>query len=341
MNDTPTISVIVPMYNAEKYLKTCITSILNQIFTDFELILVNNCSTDKTLEIAKSFDDRRIKILQTEKNSGSASTPRNLGLNAAKGEFIYLMDSDDAIIPQALKILHDKIVETDADIVYGCNWMIPNNPEFTELEGLDGNLSGTSNEPVSKDLMTRVWFELCQNHMNSVSWLNLYRRELFEGAEKIRFPDKYLGEDVFVHFDLLCKTDNIVKIESPFYIYRTNPNSITRKKQDISQIIEVMFAINSHIRKKLSPLVDNEQILNRACLSIWNGISSVYLIPSYRENESQILNEVAQYFGENKNLGEEYNNFAFIFYAWLWGQNESIKRTTFRSALQNLMEQNP
>ena len=340
MNDTPKISVIVPMYNAEKYLKTCVNSILNQSFTDFELILVDDCSTDKTLDIAKTFQDSRIKILQTEKNSGGCAVPRNLGLDVAKGEFIYFIDADDAIVPQALKILHDKIVETDADIVYGCNWMIPNNPEFTELEGLDGNLSGTSNEPVSKDLMTRVWFELCQNHMNSVVWLNLYRRELFEGAEKIRYPNCF-SEDVFVHFDLLCKTDNIVKIESPFYIYRTNPNSITRKKQDISQIIEVMFAINSHIRKKLSPLVDNEQLINRAILSVWNGISSVYLLPAYRENESQILNEVADYFDKNKNLGEDSNSFAFIFYAWLWGQNESIKRTTFRSALQNLMEQNP
>ena len=238
MTDTPTISVIVPMYNAEKYLKTCINSILNQSFTDFELILVNNCSTDKTLEILQSFQDSRIKILQTEKNSGSASTPRNLGLDNAKGEFVYFIDADDAIVPQALKLLHDKIVETDADIVYGCNWMIPNNSEFTELEGLDGNLSGTSNEPVAKDLMTRVWFELCQNHMNSVPWLSLYRRELFEGAEKIRFPDKYLGEDVFVHFDLLYKTDNIVKIDQPFYIYRTNNASMTHRKQNMSQIVE-------------------------------------------------------------------------------------------------------
>ena len=68
MNDTPAISVIVPMYNVEKYLKTCITSILDQTFTDFELILVDDCSTDSTLEIAKSFSDPRIKILQTEKN---------------------------------------------------------------------------------------------------------------------------------------------------------------------------------------------------------------------------------------------------------------------------------
>ena len=66
MADTPKISVIVPMYNVEKYLKTCVDSILNQTFKDFELLLIDNCSTDKTFEIAKSFSDSRIKIFQTE-----------------------------------------------------------------------------------------------------------------------------------------------------------------------------------------------------------------------------------------------------------------------------------
>ena len=78
MSDTPKISVIIPMYNAEKYLRTCIESVLNQTFTDFELILIDDCSTDKTLEIAKSFDDPRIRLIFNEKNLGSPGVFRNV-----------------------------------------------------------------------------------------------------------------------------------------------------------------------------------------------------------------------------------------------------------------------
>ena len=339
MNDTPTISVIVPMYNSEKYLQTCISSILNQTFTDFELILVDDCSTDRTLEIAKSFSDSRIKILQTEKNSGNPGLARNVGIDAARGEFVYFVDSDDAIIIRALEILHNKITETDSDIVYSYKWMIPSNNEFSTLEGLTGTTRETPSDPVSEDLTTRIWYELCKNYMNSVLWLCLYRRKLFDdGEKKIRFPS-YLAEDVFVHFDLLCATSKIVKIDTPFYIYRTNPNSVTRAKKSMSKIIESMFALHNHVKNKLFSLNADEFFINRACLSIFNGVSSVFLLPFYLEDEKKLLHEFEEYF--QKNLGEEGKNVAMLFYSYLWGQNESIKRTTFKKELQSLIDKNP
>ena len=336
MADTPKISVIVPMYNVEKYLKTCVDSILNQTFKDFELLLIDNCSTDKTFEIAKSFSDSRIKIFQTEKNLGSPATPRNLGLDEAKGEFVYFVDADDAITFGALEMLHDKIIETDSDIVYGCTWMIPDKSDFIELVGLTGTTQSTPNDPVSTDLQKRIWYELCQNYMNSVLWLCLYRRKLFEEGEKIRFPN-FLAEDVFVHFDLLCATEKIVKIETPFYIYRTNPNSITQTKKDMSKIIETIFAMNLHVRKKLSTLTDDIIFINKTCLSILNGLSSVFLQPFYQEDEAKIFHELEECF--KKNFGDGGEDFAFIFYAYLWGQKESVRRTDLKKNLLNLIEE--
>ena len=340
MNDTPTISVIVPMYNAEKYLQTCINSILNQTFTDFELILVNNCSTDRSLEIAKSFSDPRIKILQTEKNSGSPGTPRNLGIDSARGEFLYFMDSDDAITIRALELLHNKIIETGADIVYCNTWMIPDDSEFTDLKGLNGISMSTPGDAVSKDIKRRIWFELCKNYMNSVLWLCLYRRKLFDdGEEKIRFPDYYLAEDVFVHFDLLCATDNIVKINTPFYVYRTNLTSLTRSKKNVIKALESMFALNTHVRNKLTKLTDDERFINNTCLSLMNGVSSIYFLPLYKENPTETFHELEKFF--QKHFDSEVTNLTTILFAYLWGQNESIKRTNFRSELQSLIDKNP
>lgn len=340
MNDTPTISVIVPMYNAEKYLKTCITSILNQTFTDFELILVDNCSTDTTLEIAKSFSDSRIRILQTEKNTGSPGGSRNLGLDAARGEFIYFIDSDDAIVIQTLEMLHAKIVETNADIVHGCTWLLPNDPEFTELsKDMSVNTMSTLSDPVSKYLSIRILNELCRDHMHSVVWLCLYRRKIFDDGEKIRFPSNYLAEDFFVHFDLLCKTNKIVKIDTPFYIYRTNQNSVTKSRKHISKALESFFALFVHVEKRLSKLGEDENFIIQVNLSLLNCVSLFYFLPAYVDNSLQTFYELQK--ACKKISGEQGEKLAFMFYAYLWGQNESIKRTNFRTELQNLMDKNP
>ena len=339
MSDTPKISVIIPMYNAEKYLRTCIESVLNQTFTDFELILIDDCSTDKTLEIAKSFDDPRIRLICNEKNLGSPGVVRNVGLDVARGEFLYFIDNDDAILATAFDTLMNKMNETGADIIYSCRWMIPNDPEFTQLEGLTGVTQATSMEPVSKDLKVRIWNELCKNHMHSVGWLCLYRRKLFDNENgKIRFPD-YLAEDVFVHFDLLCTTDNIVKIDFPFYIYRVHENSLTHNKKNIGRAIDSTMALVGHIRRKLVTLTSDEPFINNSCLSLLNGVSSIYLQPLFLEDSTKIFHEIEDHYTEK--FSDYGTNIALLFYAYLWGQNESIKRTNFRTELQGLMERNP
>ena len=104
----PKISVIVPMYNVEKYVGCAIQSLLNQTFTDFEAIFVDDCSTDKTLEIAKGFNDNRIRIVQNAKNFGMPGLVRNIGIDLAKGKYIYFLDSDDAMLPYCLELLYSK-----------------------------------------------------------------------------------------------------------------------------------------------------------------------------------------------------------------------------------------
>ncbi len=87
----PLISIIVPLYNAEKYIETCINSILTQTFQNFEVIVVDDCSTDRSLEIVRNYQDPRIKIIHQFTNSGESSS-RNLGLANARGKYVYFMD---------------------------------------------------------------------------------------------------------------------------------------------------------------------------------------------------------------------------------------------------------
>ena len=155
--NTPKISVIVPMYNVEKYLGICINSILNQSFKDFELILIDDCSTDKTLEVAKSFTDSRIKILRNEKNFGTPGLVRNVGIDAAQGDYIYFCDDDDAILKNGLEILFKAAEENNADIVNTTQWYTSKNPEFQTLKNLQVKIMKIADvASVSSDLKTRI-----------------------------------------------------------------------------------------------------------------------------------------------------------------------------------------
>ena len=115
------ISVVIPLYNAEKYVRECIISLLAQTFQDFEVIFVDDCSTDNSVAIVESYAPKfggRLTLAKMEKNSGSGALPRNKGLSLAKGEYIQFLDADDTLIPTALEELYTLAKEYDADVVY-------------------------------------------------------------------------------------------------------------------------------------------------------------------------------------------------------------------------------
>ena len=110
------ISVIVPVYNAEKYIRRAIESILSQTYTDYEFIIINDGSVDNTKNIILSFQDDRIVYLENKKNSGPGAS-RNKGIDKAKGEYIMFIDSDDYIEPNTLEDAFNAAKKYDADVV--------------------------------------------------------------------------------------------------------------------------------------------------------------------------------------------------------------------------------
>ena len=158
---TPKISVIVPMYNAERYVGLAIESILAQEFRDFELILIDDCSTDRTLEVAKSINDPRIRIIENEENLGGengSGVVRNIGIEKARGEYIYFMDDDDVILPDALEVMLKAAIESKADVLINTkNFLVENNDftSFSEISDLLIQERGKMN-PINADLKKRV-----------------------------------------------------------------------------------------------------------------------------------------------------------------------------------------
>ena len=116
----PAVSVIIPLYNAEKYIGECLDSVLKQTFKDFEIIIVDDCSTDNSVEVVRNFAKKfgeRLKLKHTKKNSGTPGEPTNLGIDFSRGEYLFFMDNDDAIAPNALEKLYTTAKNFNADVV--------------------------------------------------------------------------------------------------------------------------------------------------------------------------------------------------------------------------------
>ena len=122
------VSVIMPTYNASKFIKNSIKSVLNQSYKNFELIIVDDCSTDNTIDIVKLFkkSDKRVRYIKTKKNSNTCALPRNLGIRAAKGKIIGLIDSDDFWYPDKLKLQLNNFKKNDYLVCSASNYVKEN-----------------------------------------------------------------------------------------------------------------------------------------------------------------------------------------------------------------------
>ena len=209
------ISVIVPVYNVEEYLEECLESIRQQTFTDIEVILVNDGSTDSSKEICERFcqADNRFKLINQE-NQGQ-SVARNRGVKESVGQFIMFVDSDDVINTNVLEVLLP-YMKTDVDIVE-CR-MTRKKEEFFLNKTSTIVFEGNSKEAI----LNCIAFK----EVKYCAFKKLYRREI---VEKIPFLEGYIYEDVFTGINYLKHIQKIVVIDYIGYYYRVRANSTMTK----------------------------------------------------------------------------------------------------------------
>lgn len=180
MNE-PKISVIMPTYNASLTIERSILSVLNQSYSNFELIIVDDCSTDNTVDVVSSISDDRLKLISLEKNSGSPSTPRNVGLAECKGDYIAFLDADDIWYPRKLEVQIEFMLIGNIDFSctgydienYGkvvSEYIPPPVVEYHDL--LTNNSIGCLTAIVSKRLIKDHRFPNC-GHEDFALWLKL------------------------------------------------------------------------------------------------------------------------------------------------------------------------
>ena len=243
----PLISVIVPVYNVEEYIRECIESVLNQTFEDYELILVDDGSPDRCGLICDEYAkrDKRIRVIHKE-NSG-VSNARNAGLDAACGKYVYFMDSDDYIVPDLLEKAVNHM-ETGLDMLVFNFWEKHENGE--ELPNIFPEY-GEFSIHTSEERLAFLKYKLLAYKINWAPWNRVFVREIIE-KNHLRFEDyrKIIAEDLYFSFCYCAHISNILVIEDRLYIYRLRGNSLMASQKtriNIGRYNELSKALLAYI----------------------------------------------------------------------------------------------
>lgn len=217
MKEEPLISVIIPVYNAEKYIKKALLSVTNQSYKNLEIICIDDGSKDNSLSIVRELakTDKRIRIY-TQDNSGPAKA-RNVGLNNAKGEYISFIDADDFIELETYNYLVGLASKEKADLVVFGGWPYPNNeavPEWIRRKLSPRNIIYNGKEQVKQALFK-------EESSRPFLWLHFIKRSLFNEPTVIRFNETMdLGEDQVLQFEYIPRAQKVVFTDKRFYTYR-------------------------------------------------------------------------------------------------------------------------
>lgn len=205
----PEISVIIPVYNSQMHLEKCLKSLKLQSFRDFEVLIINNGSTDDSRKIAESFADIDDRFILINHNHGTAGEARNIGLQKARGNYIAFVDSDDTVLEKYLEKLHHAITQHDADIAV-CGYCI----YFRKSDKLIQRHSVKNRVYEKNDAIKEL---LRDKKMRFYLWNKLWKRSLFID-NKITIPDMYY-EDAVACSKLFCHADKVVMTDYCGYSY--------------------------------------------------------------------------------------------------------------------------
>ncbi len=242
-SNIPKISLIIPVYNVEKFLNKTLDSVLAQTFKDYEVIMVNDGSTDGSLAILKEYADKYNNFHLIDQNNCGLGKSRNVAIEAAKGEYIAFLDSDDFLAPNFFEVLYNNAIENDADISC-CNYYLYYNKSCKKIYMPFTAKTGVySNEVALKKLILDTTFHF-------FTWNKLFKRSLFID-NKVFFYDMYF-EDVATCPQLFYYANKVSFVNKPLYYYRRHDKSILAliDAPKINDFIKSLGIIRNFLEKK-------------------------------------------------------------------------------------------
>ena len=266
------VSVIIPIYNIEKYINRCVDSVLNQSYKNLEIILIDDGSTDNCGDICDRYSqiDSRIIVIHQE-NQGLAAS-RNTGLDICIGQYISFIDGDDYIHPQTIEIMLKECLRNSSNIS-ACGII----KDYNDLLSFE-RINEYKSEIINKNNIFNKYFESDNHYDLNISCNKLYYRDLFKD---VRFPVGRLHEDVLTTFKLLDLCESISIVQCDLYVYFQRNDSIIHKAIDGKRIDDIIYANNMMI----SFFESRGIYLTRAKKKSLNSLVDIILNNSFKSNK--------------------------------------------------------
>lgn len=239
MKEEPKISIIVPIYNVEKYLNRCISSLVQQTYNNLEIILVDDGSPDNSAEICEEWKKKDSRIIVFHKKNGGLSDARNYGIECSHGDYIAFVDSDDYVDLNMYQTMLASMLKNECKLACCGRYYKTKNQEI-QSRCLNNETVFTDSEAIHQ-LLTNGCIE-------EAVWDKLYSASLWKD---LRFPKGEINEDIVVIPEILRRSERIVHVGLPLYYYCYNGSSITKsgysKKKDV--MIDHLQALEKYIHK--------------------------------------------------------------------------------------------
>lgn len=275
------ISVIVPIYNVEKYLRRCLDSICNQVYSNLEIVLVDDGSTDSSGKIADEYARRDIRFHVIHKQNGGLSDARNVGLSYCHGKYIVFVDSDDYVTEDYVMVLYDLLKHNHADI------------SAVSLTHKEEELSKINDSTTTKIYNTKEALQdLLYQRISTSANAKMYRAELFSD---IRYPKGRLYEDVIATYQIFEKATKVVWCDIKKYWYYVRTDSIVRSAFNVKKMDYVYNCeeVLEEVKKKYPVLSKAaESRLLWAAIHIWVNFTER---KKYPEQYQHVYKTIKQY----------------------------------------------
>lgn len=324
------VSAIIPMYKAKDYIIENVNNLLNQTLAETEIVILNDCSPDDSMELCRKHfgNNERVQLIDQPKNMGPGAA-RNRGIEAARGEYITFVDSDDGVLPDAYEKMYNAAKENDADMLHVTGSILP------LIKDAPADLLKVSKED---------WFSRNMDHYDQTNvlrvitddpherfenwkkgtyhwsvWSKIYRREMIM-KYNIRFGDMKLAEDMVFCFGALFHSRKYVQYPGAFYLYRMSGESLCRGKDHYKLITRALlsaFEASDEVKKQISGIPffeENKAMVDEAIAIVINNLETLYIRPMFQnlgaetiEKDGVIRKLFEEQFGAN--AGFVYNCF--------------------------------
>lgn len=258
------ISIIIPVYNVEDYLRQCLDSVLEQTYTSFEVIMIDDGSSDSSFSICLDYCEKDIRFNVLQKENGGASSARNVGIQNAKGDYVFFLDSDDWLEPTALEEMISTAKDQNADLVF-CEAQAVDDEENILTNTWYSYKSQYATDS-SYSIMSRM---MEQKEFHVAIWMLLLDRKIFTDNDLL-FKEGIIYEDMIISYQFYCLAHRAAHVRQKLYNRRYRPNSVMTSRKTEKNYISAatVYREVAKFRKTLPEETQSPQHLIRCAFNV-------------------------------------------------------------------------